>query len=232
MIFSFGNKCSSRLRFAAAAAVLAATAAGAQAESLTVNSTVQGWVASTGISNGATPNSNMYTGNEEGHRYNSWISFYIPPGQYSFASMSFKPSVYGELGSNVIGIFDVSVPLTNFLDGMRPGTAVYEDLGSGAQYGTATLFDTEKTVTLNGNAVYDINAAAGGYLVMGFSNLTLNGLPADGGDGGIYLNGFGRNQLPLQLNLEIAAVPEPGTWAMLAGGLGVLGWIGRRRRPA
>lgn len=229
-MFSTGNICGARLRAGVAAVLLAGMTAAAQAESVTVNSTVQGWVSSNGISNGATPNSNMYTGNEDGRRFNSWISFYIPPGQYSFASMSFKPSVYGDLGTNVIGIFDVSVPLTNFLDGMHPGSSVYEDLGSGAQYGTATLFDTEKTVNLNGNAVYDINAAAGGYLVMGFSNLTLNGLPADGGDGGIYLNGVGRNQMPLQLNLEIAAVPEPGTWAMLAGGLGVLGWIGRRRR--
>jgi hypothetical protein len=27
-----------------------------------------------------------------------------------------------------------------------------------------------------------------------------------------------------------APIPEPGTWAMLLSGLGVVGWLGRRRR--
>ena len=32
-------------------------------------------------------------------------------------------------------------------------------------------------------------------------------------------------------HISVAApVPEPQTWAMLAGGLGIMGWMGRRRQ--
>jgi hypothetical protein len=65
-------------------------------------------------------------------------------------------------------------------------------------------------------------------MVFGFTNLTLD--PSSSPDGGIYLNKFGRQQVPLELHLITSAVPEPGNWAMLAGGLGVIGCMTRRRR--
>jgi hypothetical protein len=33
-------------------------------------------------------------------------------------------------------------------------------------------------------------------------------------------------------NFSLAPVPEPGTWALMLGGLGLVGWLGRRRRAA
>jgi hypothetical protein len=93
-----------------------------------------------------------------------------------------------------------------------------------------TLLDQPKSANLSGAAVFDINAAAGSYILFGFTNLTMNGLSPDGDPGAIYLNGIGRNWGPLQLNLEVSAVPEPGSWAMLTGGLGLLGFVARRRR--
>lgn len=35
---------------------------------------------------------------------------------------------------------------------------------------------------------------------------------------------------PPLLDLTVAAIPEPGTWALMLGGLGAVGWLARRRR--
>jgi len=215
----------------AAAALLAGAAIpAAHADTVTLDTHTQGWVDSKGGGNGSESFSNMYTGIDHESYINSWALFYIPPGSYSSASMTFDPKFYGDYGASTIGIFDVSHRYTTFLNSMQPGKDVYADLGSGALYGTASLLDTAKTVNLSGNAVFDINAAAGSYIVFGFSNLTLNQLPIDSTPGGIYLTGFGRGQSPLELNLVTAPVPEPGSWAMLSGGLGLIGCVARRRR--
>ena len=213
---------------AVAAALLACAAAPALAKTVTINAATHGSVAATGGSNGAENFSNMFTGKAGGVVHNSFASFYIPPGHYSMASLTFNPGVWGDFTSNKIGIFDVSTNLNDF-DSFHPGVDAFKDLGSGASYGTATLGAVQKNVTLNGNAIYDINSTSGGYIVFGFTNLTTSAMP-DLEDGGLYLGYFTRTNVPLQLNLELAPVPEPGTWAMLTGGLGLLGCVARRRR--
>jgi hypothetical protein len=213
---------------AAAAALLAGAAVPSQAETLTVNAATHGSVSSSGGSNGAESFSNMFTGKSSGKNFNSWASFYIPPGHYTFASMTFNPGTWGDLGPNRIGIYDVSTNLLDF-DTFNPGVSAFNDLGSGAQYGAVSISDVKKSTNLSGNAVYDINAAAGSYIVFGFTNLTTNAMP-ELDDGGVYLGYFTRTQVPLQLNLELAPVPEPGTWAMFSGGLALLGCVARRRR--
>jgi hypothetical protein len=32
------------------------------------------------------------------------------------------------------------------------------------------------------------------------------------------------------LSITVTPVPEPGTWGLMAAGLGVVGWLARRRR--
>lgn len=45
-------------------------------------------------------------------------------------------------------------------------------------------------------------------------------------------NNFGANQFTQFVALEVSPVPEPGTWAMLLAGLGLVGFAARRRAAA
>ncbi|WP_167761413.1 NF038120 family PEP-CTERM protein [Duganella callida] len=206
-------------------------AAPAHAE-VTAIEQMQGWITNFGMPNRPGPDSNNYTGNETGRRFNSWASFYIPAGQYASATLSLTPSFYGDAPPSVIGLFDVDTPYSTMQEDVFLGAGVYKDLGSGRQYGSATLYDSPVTITLNGRALADINAKAGGYFLIGFTNQTMNALPLTAPDGGIYISGFGRNQNLMELHL--AAVPEPSTWAAMLAGLSLLLWRSRqlRRRSA
>ncbi|GGY57943.1 PEP-CTERM sorting domain-containing protein [Pseudoduganella albidiflava] len=216
--------------FAAGIFALAA-ALPAHAESISAIAQVQGWVNSNGGSNEATPLGNTFTGNETGMRFNSWAAFFIPAGTtWASATLSLSPSVYGNAPPSVIGLFDVEGGLQPLLNTFEPGTGVFADLGSGTRYAAATLHDSPVDISLNGAALADINALAGAYFVIGFTNQTLNAVPVEAGDQGIYLGGI-RNEPYLELTLStVPAVPEPGTYAMLLAGLAVAGVAARRRR--
>lgn len=189
---------------------------------------MQGWINSHGGVNRPGPDSNNYTGNENGMRYNSWASFYIPAGHYTSATLSLTPSFYGDAPPSLIGLFDVSTPYGTMQGDQELGVGVYKDLGGGRQYGAATLYDSPVTVTLNGRALADINDKAGGYFLIGFTNQTMNAMAPISNVGGIYISGIGRNQHLMELNLS--AVPEPSTWAAMLAGLSLLYWRGRRLR--
>ncbi|MFA9215660.1 MAG: NF038120 family PEP-CTERM protein [Sphingomonadaceae bacterium] len=203
---------------------------------ITVSSQLQGWVNSRGGSDEATPNNNTFTGNESYMRFNSWAMFFIPTGSYTSATLSLTPSAFGNAPPSTIALFEVSTPLSGFLNTFHPGEDVFADLGSGRQYAAVTLYDQPVSFQLNGRGLADINASAsaGHYFLIGFTNQTLNALPLSNADDGIYISGVGRNMTPLQLELgQLAPVPEPASYAMLLGGLGLLAlWRRRRALPA
>ena len=64
------------------------------------------------------------------------------------------------------------------------------------------------------------------------SGFTLNGLSAYAGDTvQLELNQLiGTNDYALQLDIESGAVPEPGTWAMMLGGMAMLSLVLRRKK--
>ena len=203
----------------------------AQAETVYIDSTLQGWVNSSGGQIEPSPTHNMFTGNEFSQRYNSYAAFFIPSGRYSSATISVNPSVYGNAGANLIELYDVSTPLSDLINTSHPGSGVFADLGSGSEYGSATLSDTYTTFALGGSFISDANSAAsaGHYLLIGFTNATLNAQPSGAQqDDGIYIGGVGLQEAPILLTLATAAVPEPSSWALMIAGFGLVGTIRRR----
>ncbi|WP_296000910.1 PEP-CTERM sorting domain-containing protein [Rugamonas sp.] len=196
----------------------------------------QGWVNSNGNGPELDKLSNMYTGAQDGALFNSYAAFTIPAGSYGSVTLKLNPMSFGDMGPVQIGLYDVSTPIDGFLNTVKFGAGVYNDLGSGHQYATATLGDDAVSVTFNAAGLADVNAAAGSgkLFFIGFTNLTLdaNGLGTDA-FAGVYINGLDRSRPPMEMDLGPALpVPEPSAWATLLAGLTLIGAMALRRRQA
>lgn len=131
----------------------------------------------------------------------------------------------------LISFFDVntSASVLNHTIGIAP-VAIWNDLGSGASYGTGTAGSPSQPVDfhptdvlhfqLNSAAIADLNQAIGtGLFSIGATKALREIFSSSGANG---------NQ---QLVLEVSpAIPEPSTWAlMLLGFVGIGFWSSRRR---
>ncbi|MTW00560.1 PEP-CTERM sorting domain-containing protein [Duganella ginsengisoli] len=86
-------------------------------------------------------------------------------------------------------------------------------------------YNDQKPFLYDGGTAYDLNA-----LVRPGSGVTITGAAAINDVGQIA--GQGCDKSGNCYALLLSAVPEPQTWGMLLAGLGLVGWMGRRRLPA
>jgi hypothetical protein len=130
---------------------------------------------------------------------------------------------------------DVTFAATNRYDARIGGTSLGDALGNGigfARYvvtgkltfgGTLRVSDLKGYAPQAGNSydLFDWGTSEGSFSTIDFTAAPLaNGLAWD--TSRLYTDG----------TLTVAAVPEPGSYAMFAAGLGLMGFMVRRRRSA
>jgi hypothetical protein len=140
----------------------------------------------------------------------------VRAGQMTFAQ--------GGGSTSIPVLFDAGLLGLNSLSDVQTLSSVDRFLGTSAADNLLILsLDSHKLVetTRSGQTVGSLDIA-------GLTNQAIEGVTIDH-LGAIYLvaedSGTPNSRL-----LVLTPVPEPGTWAMMAGGLALLGWHARRRR--
>lgn len=138
------------------------------------------------------------------------------PGEMGRAAASPFPGAYVEVGFGAN--FGPNTKLNIFETGDNAESAqlfFWPDNGGNVQ--------VQVTRGASDEISLDLSAYAGTLASLGGSAFTKVGI------GGLDLNGASKG---FDLDaVSISAIPEPASYAMMLAGLGVVGWIARRRRP-
>lgn len=192
------------------------------ANAITLNVTDSGWYNDAGTHNAV--NENYIAGlcsDCGGATFRNFFVFDTSSivGQITSATLRLNTATVESSG--FYQLFDVSTPIATLLAGGSGLTGIYGDLGSGANFGSINILNSQDyqliDIVLNSNGLAALNAASGLFALGG--SYTSTGFHAFGGTQG----GFTR-----QLIVETSAVPEPLSTTLL--GLGLLGLVAARRR--
>ena len=185
------------------------------------------------IQNGNFANSNVTDGK---YAYaNGWAGTSLTVPSWTFtdgSGIANKSSAWGGVAQNQAvafvqyygGFTSNSPTISQTFSSSSSAYAVSFDIANRSGYGTESL-----TVTLDGQTVVASLAATGtsfstySYNVAGLTGtthtLTFRGVGNTANDSSVFLT-----------NVNVAAVPEPETYAMLLAGLGLLGAVARRKQ--
>ena len=172
-----------------------------------IDSFDSGWYTNSGTHNPT--NDNYITGlctGCGGETFRSFFVFNIPSEiLITSAVLNLNTFTYDSLlASETLDLFDVSTSLASLLAGTG-GLGAYDDLGSGATYGSRVYTAPDgglfRTITLNAAAIAAIQAASDGS-----GSFVMGGALAD------------------------QAVPEPSAILLLSLPLGLLAWRRRRKQ--
>lgn len=179
--------------------------------------TGEGWCDSTNFCDNTSTStiSNLYVSSG----YHNWMAFDIPNlGSVTSATLSIWNDGSDSFNDSTI-IYSLFNASSIDFGGLVSGSVLGTQNVAAADTGVGHYVD----ITLNAAALSLLTAAQGSNFVFGGS--------VDAGAGG-FAEAFGYTggEPAAQLTLNgSGAVPEPGTWAMLLGGLGGV-FIARRRR--
>ena len=172
-----------------------------QVSSGTVSTNNAGWFDSNGFHDSA--NQNYIVGTIDSFSFRNFFVFQAAGGASSLTLNIAAPYTweFGDNTSLTYTLYDASPAIDSFQT-YTGATGIYDDLGTGTVYGSATYSSTPGVVSivLNQAAIDAYNAA---------------------GDGG--------QAFAIGGALSAGAVPEPASWAMLIAGFGLVGAAARRR---
>lgn len=165
---------------------------------ITINASNSGWYTDSNTNN-QPGGSNYITGlcsNCGGPIFRDFFAFTLPFSiTVTTASLNVNTYVYDSVNpTETLSLFDVSTSLSSLLAGTG-GIAAYNDLGSGVLYGSRVYTAADQ------NLFRSITLSAAAVTAIQQSL------------GGSFVMGGA---------LGAASIPEPSTWGLLAGGLGLL----------
>jgi len=201
----------------------------AQAVPITMDAVGRGFYHADGSTNGNNLANNYVAGKINNVLYRNWFNFDLSGVSGTVTSADFLIDAGLIVGPD--HDYELHALTTSIASLGTNSAATYTDLGSGTVYGGQTFVSGGiHTITLNNDALADLNAALGGNFAFGgsiTSPLTQDPDVLFGGTSGTTASGKAASIT--QLRLTTAAIPEPSTVVLMGLGLVGLGYAGRRK---